>query len=120
MKNIIFGDSIVTLADSLYITAISMTIVFTILLLISILLNLLKIVAKFGGEEAKKATNKTSTKKANTLADVSKEKIKCYEFENLKYKVNDEKVRLAILTASIHATEDLGHNNIRINYVREI
>lgn len=120
MKNIIFGDNIVTFADSLYITVISMTIVFIILLLISELLNLLKIVAKFGGKEEIKSSNKGTTKKEKKEKVIEKEAVKCYEFENLKYKVDDEKVRLAILTASIHATEELGHSNVRINYVREI
>lgn len=118
MKNIIFGNNVVTLADSLYITAVSMTIVFAILLLISMSLSLLKIVAKFGGaEKTKKTINKK--KQEEKIQTVVKSQ-PVYQFENLKNKIDDEKVRLAILTVSIHAAEEFGHNNIRINYVREV
>lgn len=116
MKNIIFGDNAVTLMDSLYITVVSMVIVFAILLLISMILNLLKVVAKFGGTEEKKPVNKK--KQVETVKPVVHQAT--YQFENLKNQIDDEGVRLAILTASIHATEELGHNNIRINYVRKI
>lgn len=118
MKNIVFGNNVVTLVDSLYITVVSMTIVFAILLLISISLNLLKVIAKFGGaeEEVKPANKKKQVEKVQP-AVVSQP---TYQFENLKNKIEDEGVRLAILTASIHATEEFGHNNIRINYVREV
>lgn len=122
MKNIIFGDNVVTLADSLYITIVSMTIVFAILLLISLSLGLLKIFAKLGGaEEIKKTTNKAVNKKQGSNINQTNTPVAtAYQFENLKYKIEDEGVRLAIMVASIHATEELGHNNIKINYVREI
>lgn len=120
MKSIIYGDSLVTLVDSLYITVVSMLVVFSLLVIISLSLNLLQIVAKFGGKEETVA--KTTGKKVEKKEVVKKveEKAKTYQFENIKDRLDDEGVRLAIITSCIHATEELGHNNIRINYVREV
>lgn len=121
MKDIIFGDSVVTLTDSLYITAVSMAIVFTILLLISMSLSLLKIFSKFGGvekeNEKKKKNNKLVEEKVKNQIETAKDS---YEIENIKYNLNNEGVRLAIITACIHAEEEFGHDNIKINYVREV
>lgn len=121
MKSIIYGDSLVTLADSLYITLVSMLVVFSLLVIICISLYLLQIVAKIGGKEEVPAI-KTSAKKVEKKAEVTKvvEETKTYQFENLKDRLDDEGVRLAIVTSCIHASEEFGHENIRINYVREV
>lgn len=120
MKSIIYGDNLVTLADSLYITVVSMFIVFAILVIISFSLYLLQIVAKIGGKE--ETVKKVFTEKVEKKIEGAKvvEKIKKYQFENLKDRLDDEGVRLAIMTSCIHASEEFGHENIRINYVREV
>lgn len=116
---IIYGDSLVTLADSLYITATSMSIVFGLLVVLCISLYLLRIIAKIGGKEEVTTVTKQSPKKVSAPA-VAPVTQKTYQFENLKDRLDDEKIRLAIITSCIHAAEEFGHNNIKINYVREI
>ena len=59
MNSIIFGDKFVSFSDSLYITVISMSIVFSVLVLICFFVACMKYIPQ------EKETEKISTKKAN-------------------------------------------------------
>ncbi len=116
MKSIIYGNSVVNISDSLYITVVSMLTVFLILFVISICLHLFKFIPK-----EKEAVNSNLKKNDTAKKSVEKtEKEEKLDFENLKNKYDDERIALAIMTACIDASEEIGIENIKINYVKEI
>lgn len=115
MKSIIYGNNPVNLLDSLYITVVSMLVVFFILILIAYSLNFLK----YFNPKEKKDTDKNEIKNIeNDIKENNIENNKDEQSYNINY--NDRLVRIAIMVATIQASEELGHNNIKIRKVREI
>lgn len=104
MKSIIFGNNPVSLVDSLYITVVSMAIVFLILVLIAYSLSLLKYVNKFDKKEIK-SSEENNTKPV---------------YEAQKINLDDEDTRVAIMVATIEMAETIGHNNIKVRRVERI
>lgn len=126
MKSIIFGDAPVSIMDALFITVVCMLIVFSVLLLISYSLNLLKLFNP--KEESKDGQNKpnqrqdskqaVNTNASGATSTASSTNNVSARQSNVDY--NDFNVRLAIFVASIAAAEEFGHDNIKIRSVREI
>lgn len=107
MKSIIFGNSEVTILDSLYITVVSLFIVFFILVLISFILSLFKYIPK---------ENKNESINNNVSSSTTKENKKIFRAEDIK----DEKMRIAVMVATMEATKENENSNIRIINVREL
>lgn len=112
MKSIIFGNNPVSLTDSLYITLVSMAIVFGVLIIISLVLNLMKYIP-----EDKKMDGKKALKKQKSTVDSNKTVP-----NEAKAVINyqDEKVRLAIMVASMEAAAEDENAYIRVRSVKEI
>lgn len=115
MKSIVFGDNFVSFSDSLYITVVSMSIVFFVLILICFFVSCMKFIPQ--GEEKtvekskKKETATVAAPKANTVETAA-------ALTNINYE--DERVRLAIMVASMEAAAENENAYIRVRSVREI
>lgn len=104
MKSIIFGKSTpVSLVDSLYITIVSLSMVFFILILISMLLYLLKYLP-----QEKQNIKKEQVKEVKNNTRIKPEDVK------------DEKMRIALMVASIECAKENENAFIRVKSIREI
>lgn len=102
---IIYGDSLVTIKDALFITFIGLSIVFSILILLSLILSLLKYVPESEEKKVKKDVKKVSTQE-NTKFDVNK--------------ITDEKMLAAIIVATMEEAKENDGAYIKVRNVKEI
>lgn len=102
---IIYGDSLVTIKDALFITFIGLSIVFCILILLSLILSLLKYVPESEEKKVKKDVKKVSTQE-NTKFDVNK--------------ITDEKMLAAIIVATMEEAKENDGAYIKVRNVKEI
>lgn len=115
MKSILFGNSAVTFADAIYITVVSMLIVFFILFLISFVLSFFKY---FSVYEEKNAD--IENKKRNDSKILEKQqKVDSEQKFNME-KIKDETMLAAMMAALIEAAGDNKDSRIRIKNIREI
>ena len=107
MKSILFGNSAVSFGDAIYITVVSMLIVFFILLLISFVLSFFKY---FSNEKEQNTINE-KINDTNTLKNL--------ESENLN---TNEKFSMlvALLTALVDASENNKDCEIKVKNIKEI
>ena len=110
MNSIIFGDKFVSFSDSLYITVISMSIVFSVLVLICFFVACMKYIPQ------EKETEKISKKKAKTSTILPQK----MEEEKQEINYEDEKIRLALMVASMEAAAEEENAWIKIRSVKEI
>lgn len=107
---IIYGDSPISLGDSLWVTIISMLIVFLVLVLISFILSFLKYITS---EKKEIKTVKSSTE-SNTVVSLS-------ESRKLKPEdIKDDKMLAAVSVAVMEAAGEIENAYIRIKSIREI
>lgn len=111
MDTSIFGSEAITLADSLYITLISMGIVFFILIIISTVLSFFKYIP--APQKAVKTKRKNVEKKE--IKDV-KEPQKRFDIADIK----DETMQVAMMVASIEASKDNEDSYIRVISIKEL
>ena len=115
MKSILFGNSAVTFADAIYITVVSMLIVFFILFLISFVLSFFKY---FSAYEEKNVD--IENKKRNDSKILEKQpKVDSEQKFNME-KIKDETMLAAMMAALIEAAGDNKDSRIRIKNIREI
>ena len=115
MKSILFGNSAVTFADAIYITVVSMLIVFFILFLISFVLSVFKY---FSAYEEKNAD--IGNKKRNDSKILEKQQKVGSEQKFNMEKIKDETMLVAMMAALIEAAGDNKDSRIRIKNIREI
>ena len=115
MKSILFGNSAVTFADAIYITVVSMLIVFFILFLISFVLSFFKY---FSAYEEKNVD--IENKKRNDSKILEKQQKLDSEQKFNMEKIKDETMLAAMMAALIEAAGDNKDSRIRIKNVREI
>lgn len=115
MKSILFGNSAVTFADAIYITVVSMLIVFFILFLISFVLSFFKY---FSAYEEKNAD--IENKKRNDSKILEKQQELDSEQKFNMEKIKDETMLAAMMAALIEAAGDNKDSRIRIKNIREI
>lgn len=108
MGNIIFGSKPITIADSVYITIVSMMIVFSILILLTFILYLFKYIPK-----EKKAV---SDYKTNNL----KEKYISNSTKFSEKDIEDDDMLAAIMVACIEASNNSRNGNIRVKSVKRL
>ena len=120
MKSILFGDSAVSFGDAIYITIVSMAIVFFILFLISFVLSFFKYLSNSENENQNTVNKKTDNNKILQ----NSEKFESKNFENgQKFsmeKIKDETMLAAMMAALIEAAGDNENCYIRVKNVREI
>ena len=109
MKSIIFGSSPVGFWDSVYISVVSMVIVFFVLIFISYILSLLKYLP----QEQKKKREKRIEKTADLNYSRRRKSI---NVEDIK----DEKILAAVSVALIEAAGDNLDSYIKLISVREL
>ena len=112
MKSILFGNSAVTFADAIYITVVSMLIVFFILFLISFVLSFFKY---FSAYEEKNADIENKKRNDSKILEKTDKKQK-FNMEKIK----DETMLAAMMAALIEAAGDNKDSRIRIKNIREI
>ena len=115
MKSILFGNSAVTFSDAIYITVVSMLIVFFILFLISFVLSFFKY---FSAYEEKNVD--IENKKRNDSKILEKQQKLDSEQKFNMEKINDETMLAAMMAALIEAAGDNKDSRIRIKNIREI
>ena len=115
MKSILFGNSAVTFADAIYITVVSMLIVFFILFLISFVLSFFKY---FSAYEEKNVN--IENKKRNDSKILEKQQKQDSEQKFNMEKIKDETMLAAMMAALIEAAGDNKDSRIRIKNIREI
>jgi len=115
MKSILFGNSAVTFADAIYITVVSMLIVFFILFLISFVLSFFKY---FSAYEEKNVD--IENKKRNDSKILEKQQKQDSEQKFNMEKIKDETMLAAMMAALIEAAGDNKDSRIRIKNIREI
>ncbi|WP_067140563.1 OadG family transporter subunit [Oceanivirga salmonicida] len=105
MKSIIYGSNHVGIIDSIYVTIVSIILVFSILILISLILYLFKYIPK------EKVENKV-------IKNVKKdfESDKKFSIEDIKSEIE----LVALLVAVIEQSNDMDNSNIKIRSIREI
>ncbi|HEY4532997.1 MAG TPA: OadG family protein [Fusobacterium sp.] len=109
MNNIIFGDRFVSVSDSLYITAISMSIVFSVLVLICFFVACMKYIPQA------KAVKNTAVKEVQKPTRIPEQ---AGNEQEINYE--DENIRLALMVASMEAVAEEENAWIKIRSVREI
>ena len=115
MKSILFGNSAVTFADAIYITVVSILIVFFILFLISFVLSFFKY---FSAYEEKNVD--IENKKRNDSKILEKQQKLDSEQKFNMEKIKDETMLAAMMAALIEAAGDNKDSRIRIKNIREI
>lgn len=115
MKSILFGNSAVTFSDAIYITVVSMLIVFFILFLISFVLSFFKY---FSAYEEKNVD--IENKKRNDSKILEKQQKLDSEQKFNMEKIKDETMLVAMMAALIEAAGDNKDSRIRIKNIREI
>ena len=108
MKSILFGSSAVTFADAIYITIVSMMVVFFILFLISFVLSFFKYFTNYEDIQNKEIKDNKILEKSDKKQKFNMEKIK------------DETMLAAMMAALIEAAGDNKDSRIRIKNIREI
>ena len=107
---IIYGDSPISLGDSLWITIISMLIVFLVLVLISFILSFLKYVPS----EKKEVKIEKSSLEDNPAVSLR-------ESRKLKPEdIKDDKMLAAVIVAVMEAAGEIENAYIRVKSIREI
>jgi len=115
MKSILFGNSAVTFADAIYITIVSMLIVFFILFLISFVLSFFKYFSAYEG----KNTDIENKKRNDSKILEKQQKLDSEQKFNME-KIKDETMLAAMMAALIEAAGDNKDSCIRIKNIREI
>lgn len=121
MKSILFGNSVVSFKDAIYITIVSMAIVFFILLLISFVLSFFKY---FSSKNDK--NNIQINKKLNKHNEILENLDEFDKKENEKYKkfnmekIKNETMLAALMAALIDASEDNENCYIKVRNIKEI
>ena len=115
MKSILFGNSAVSLGDAIYITIISMSIVFFILFLISFVLSFFKYFSAYEGKNAG-----IENKKRNDGKILEKQQKLDSEQKFNMEKIKDETMLAAMMAALIEAAGDNENCYIRVKNIREI
>jgi sodium pump decarboxylase, gamma subunit subfamily len=115
MKSILFGNSAVTFADAIYITVVSMLIVFFILFLISFVLSFFKY---FSAYEEKNADIENKKRNDGKILE-KQQKVDSEQKFNME-KIKDETMLAAMMAALIEAAGDNKDSRIRIKNIREI
>ncbi len=121
MKSILFGNSVVSFKDAIYITIVSMAIVFFILLLISFVLSFFKYFSSKNDKnniQINKKLNKHNEILEN-LDEFDKKKNEKYKKFNME-KIKDETMLAALMTALIDASEDNENCYIKVRNIKEI
>ncbi len=118
---ILFGNSPITLLDSLFITVVSMAIVFFVLILISFILSLFKYIpSKEEPGTSKKQVNKPAANisGAGNQGSFGKD---LYEGRKMTPEdIKDEKMLAAISVAVIEAAGETENAYIRVRSIKEI
>ena len=122
-----FGNSAVTFAGAIYISVVSMLIVFFILFLISFMLSFFKYFSNFEGknEDNKKTNDNRILEKSEKLSsekELDKSDLKTIDNEK-KFsmeKIKDETMMAAMMAALIEAVGDNKNSRIKIRSIREI
>ena len=115
MKSILFGNSAVTFADAIYITVVSMLIVFFILFLISFVLSFFKY---FSAYEEKNVDIENKKRNDGKILE-KQQKLDSEQKFNME-KIKDETMMAAMMAALIEAAGDNKDSRIRIKNIREI
>jgi len=121
MKSILFGNSVVSFKDAIYITIVSMAIVFFILLLISFVLSFFKYFSSKNDKnniQINKKLNKHNEILEN-LDEFDKKKNEKYKKFNME-KIKDETMLAALMAALIDASEDNENCYIKVRNIKEI
>ena len=121
MKSILFGNLVVSFKDAIYITIVSMAIVFFILLLISFVLSFFKYFSSKNDEnniQINKKLNKHNEILEN-LDEFDKKKNEKYKKFNME-KIKDETMLAALMAALIDASEDNENCYIKVRNIKEI
>lgn len=119
MKSILFGNLAVTFTDAVYISVVSMLIVFFILFLISFMLSFFKYFSNFEvkSKDSKKTNDNKVLKKTEKLSNEGKlDKKEKFNMEKIK----DETMMAAMMAALIEAARDNKNSRIKIRNIREI
>ena len=115
MKSILFGNSAVTFADAIYITVVSMLIVYFILFLISFVLSFFKY---FSAYEEKNVDIENKKRNDGKILE-KQQKLDSEQKFNME-KIKDETMLAAMMAALIEAAGDNKDSRIRIKNIREI
>ncbi|MGL4533872.1 MAG: OadG family transporter subunit [Fusobacteriaceae bacterium] len=107
-NNMFGGTGAISLGDSLYITFISMCIVFFVLILLAIILSLFKYIP------AEKVEIKKSDSKTKSPVVISE--TKSFKPEDIK----DEKMMVAMMVASIEAASEDENAYIKVLSIKEL
>ena len=121
MKSILFGNSVVSFKDAIYITIVSMAIVFFILLLISFVLSFFKYFSSKNDKnniQINKKLNKHNEILEN-LDEFDKKKNEKYKKFNME-KIKDETMLAALMAALIDASEDNENCYIQMMFIIKI
>ena len=121
MKSILFGNSVVSFKDAIYITIVSMAIVFFVLLLISFVLSFFKYFSSKNDKnniQINKRLNKHNEILEN-LDGFDKKKNEKYKKFNME-KIKDETMLAALMAALIDASEDNENCYIKVRNIKEI
>lgn len=121
MKSILFGNSVVSFKNAIYITIVSMAIVFFILLLISFVLSFFKYFSSKNDKnniQINKKLNKHNEILEN-LDEFDKKKNEKYKKFNME-KIKDETMLAALMAALIDASEDNENCYIKVRNIKEI
>lgn len=121
MKSILFGNSVVSFKDAIYITIVSMAIVFFVLLLISFVLSFFKYFSSKNDKNnipINKKLNKHNEILEN-LDEFDKKKNEKYKKFNME-KIKDETMLAALMAALIDASEDNENCYIKVRNIKEI
>lgn len=120
MKSILFGNSAVSIGDAVYITVVSMLIVFFILFLISFVLSFFKYFSnseQLNQDVINKKTNDNKTFQNSEKLD-SKRTVNEKKFS--LEKIKDETMLAAMMAALIEAAGENENCCIRVKSVKEI
>ena len=120
-KSILFGNSVVSFKDAIYITIVSMAIVFFVLLLISFVLSFFKYFSSKNDKNnipINKKLNKHNEILEN-LDEFDKKKNEKYKKFNME-KIKDETMLAALMAALIDASEDNENCYIKVRNIKEI
>ena len=115
MKSILFGNSAVTFADAIYITVVSMLIVFFILFLISFVLSFFKY---FSAYEEKNVDIENKKRNDGKILE-KQQKLDSEQKFNME-KIKDETMLAGMMAALIEAAGDNKDSRIRIKNIMEI
>ncbi|MDO5088210.1 MAG: OadG family protein [Leptotrichiaceae bacterium] len=104
---IIYGSSPITLTEALFVTAISMTVVFLVLILISFILSLFKYIP------SEKEVKKQQPAVVKPVVEENKKKMSPED-------IKDDKMLAAVTVAVIEAAGEDDNAYVRVKSIREI